>query len=118
MKTYLYLDDFRDKPELPGFDVTKVASFGQFVEYLEQQGMPDVVSFDYDLGLPVAIAAQKEGMSKRKAKLLKRHVPTGADCAQYMVEFIADKKIKYPFILVHSQNKDGREKIKAIICSY
>ena len=42
----LYLDDLRVTPE--GFD--RVYNYADFVEYITQNGLPDFISFDHDLG--------------------------------------------------------------------
>ena len=42
----LYLDDLRVTPE--GFD--RVYNYTDFVEYITQNGLPNFISFDHDLG--------------------------------------------------------------------
>ncbi len=42
----LYLDDLRPTPD--GFD--RVYGFEEFIEFIIQNGLPDFISFDHDLG--------------------------------------------------------------------
>jgi hypothetical protein len=47
-KSALYLDDMR-VPTVLGIDLAR--NYGEFVEYLENHEMPELISFDHDLGL-------------------------------------------------------------------
>ena len=88
----LYLDDLRPIPE--GFD--GVRSFDEFVSYITENGLPDYISFDHDLG---------EGKS-------------GYDCAKWLVDYCLDHKLDMPGFSVHSQNPVGRENIEGLLVSY
>jgi len=85
----LYLDDIRPIPE--GFD--GVRSFEEFVSYITENGLPDYISFDHDLG---------EGKS-------------GYDCAKWLVEYCLDHELDMPEFNVHSQNPVGRENIEGLL---
>jgi hypothetical protein len=43
----LYLDDIRT-PKTKGWDI--VRSYDEFVKWIEENGLPDKLSFDHDLG--------------------------------------------------------------------
>ena len=58
----LFLDDVRGPPDS---DWVVVRSFVEFVDHIERHGVPEMMSFDHDLG---------DG------------VPTGMDCAKWLVE--------------------------------
>lgn len=91
-KVNLYLDDLRPTPE--GFD--RVYSYEEFVAFILQNGLPDFISFDHDLG---------EGKS-------------GFDCAKWLVGYCLDNDLKLPEFLVHSQNPVGKENIDGLFSNF
>ena len=60
----LYLDDVRN-PKTEGWEI--VRNYDDFVNYINENGLPDEISFDHDLG---------EDVSK-----------TGYDCAKWLCEY-------------------------------
>ena len=88
----LYLDDLRPTPE--GFE--RVYNFEEFVAFIPQNGMPDFISFDHDLGLG----------------------KTGFDCAKYLVEYCLDNQTTLPEFTVHSQNPVGKENIEKLLANF
>jgi len=87
-KTCLYLDDLRPTPE--GFE--RVYDYEGFTEFITQNGLPDFISFDHDLG---------EGK-------------TGYDCAKWLVEYCLDNQLLFSDFSVHSQNPVGKENIEKL----
>jgi hypothetical protein len=83
----LYLDDIRN-PQSPGWSI--VRSYEEFCSFITEFGVPELISFDHDLG---------DG------------VPTGMDCAKWLVEN------EYPVkqINVHSANPVGRANIEGLL---
>jgi len=88
----LYLDDLRPTPS--GFE--RVYDYEEFTEFISQNGLPDFISFDHDLGLE----------------------KTGYDCAKWLVEFCLDKNLILPEFQVHSQNPVGKENIEALLNNF
>jgi len=88
----LYLDDLRPTPE--GFE--RVYDYEEFTEYISQNGMPDFISFDHDLGLG----------------------KTGFDCAKWLVEYCLDNQVSLPEFTVHSQNPVGKENIEKLLANF
>lgn len=88
----LYLDDLHPTPE--GF--LRVYTFDEFTEFITQNGLPDFISFDHDLG---------EGK-------------TGYDCAKWLVEFCLDNQLPLPEFVVHSQNPVGKENIESLLNNF
>lgn len=84
----LYLDDLRPTPT----NFERVYTFEEFVAHILQNGLPDFISFDHDLG---------EGK-------------TGFDCAKFLVEFCLDHQLRLPEYKVHSQNQVGKENIEKL----
>lgn len=101
----LFLDDERDPSDVtwvPGFDHTLdwevVRSFDEACAFVKTVGVPDVVSFDHDLGLG----------------------KTGLDFAKWLIEYDLDYAVLKPgfAFTVHSMNPVGRENIRALVQSY
>lgn len=78
----LFLDDLRPAPN-DSWDV--VRSFDEFKAYIIKHGVPDIISFDHDLGLG----------------------PNGYDCVKWLIE----KNYKIKEFHAHSMNPVGRENI-------
>src|SRR5690554_3429129 len=85
----LYLDDIRSIP----FDFIGVRSYSEFVNFIEQNGLPDFISFDHDLGLE----------------------ESGFDCAKWLVNYCLDYQRKLPEFVVHSKNPVGKENIESLL---
>jgi len=88
----LYLDNLRVTPE--GFD--RVYNYADFVEYITQNGLPDFISFDHDLG----------------------EDESGYDCAKYLVEYCIEYNLPLPKFSVHSQNPVGKENIERLLNNF
>lgn len=88
----LYLDDLRPIPD--GF--VGVRSYVEFVNYISQNGLPDFISFDHDLGLE----------------------ESGFDCAKWLVNYCLDTDYRLPQFDVHSQNPVGKENILSLLNNF
>lgn len=88
----LFLDDLRTAPE----DFVQVYSYEEFRVYIEENGVPEFISFDHDLG---------EGKS-------------GFDCAKFLVDYCLDKNIHNISFTVHSQNPVGKENIISLLSNF
>lgn len=88
----LYLDDLRPVP--PGY--VGLRSYGAFVAYITEQGLPDFISFDNDLG----------------------EVESGYDCAKWLVDYCIGHQKILPDFVVHSQNPVGKENIEKLLGNY
>lgn len=86
----LFLDDVREAPI--GFDV--VRSFEEFTAYIEKNGVPDLISFDHDLGY-------NESSSEK----------TGYDCAKWLL----DNGHTLKRWRIHSANPVGAERIRNLL---
>lgn len=114
----LFLDDFRVPEDAANYMHPRfskfyraewdiVRNYNQFVEYIEINGIPDMVSFDHDLGdehyAPIGIGYD-EFVEK-----------TGYHCMKWMIDYIIDNKIKkLPHVLIHSANPVGAENIERL----
>ena len=99
MTTFLFLDDVREVPQ-DGNDWKLVKSYKEFVNWIKDNGVPNIISFDHDLGL-----FHKSGM----------------DAAKWLVEqdLICNIMIPNDFqFLVHSANPCGRANIQGLLKNY
>ena len=91
----LYLDDIR-KPKTKSWDI--VRSYDEFVKYISENGVPDEISFDHDLG---------ELDNK-----------TGYDCAKWLCDYCWTNGVPMPLWNVHSANPVGRENITNLLTRF
>ncbi len=90
-KKFLWLDDERPKPDRV-WDT--VRSYNEFIDYITVEGVPDVISFDHDLGTGL----------------------TGYDCAMWLVT--NDVDISDCDWRVHSENPVGAENIRVLLVNW
>jgi hypothetical protein len=89
----LFLDDER-YPVHPSWIIAR--NYDDALWYVRQLGVPNVISFDHDLGAP--------------------QNPTGYDFAKWLCAYIEDYELDFPddFVYyIHSQNPVGAENIRA-----
>ena len=126
MKTLLWLDDVRDpfandgewlvySPIRRPYEVSWVKSYDEFIAWIGENGLPDAICFDHDLGLD--LVHEKGTMSKRA---LKRHrktpdYKTGYDCAKWLVDYCLDNGKTLPAYAIQSANPVGRDNINGLL---
>lgn len=69
---------------------TWVKNYGAFVKEIEEKGMPDLISFDYNLTY---------GGANAEGKVL-----TGIDCVNWLIQYCKENGIPMPKSYVHSAN--------------
>jgi hypothetical protein len=127
----LFLDDLRVPLNCPkihymGYRVSDlniyyeewdiVRSHGQFVKWIEKNGLPDLISFDHDLGddtnlkgvLPI----------EEWFDIDNNREYTGMDSAKWLVDYCIDNDLKLPDFIVHSANPSGYENINGLLKSF
>ena len=77
-----------------------VRNYSEFIYWICENGLPDLISFDHDLGI------EDEGH------------PSGMECAKWLVEYCLDNQLKLPRWLVHSANPAGAENITGLLTSF
>lgn len=121
----LFLDDIRNPGDvtwvLLPFDeaVHTVRSYDEFIKLISIYGCPGFVSFDHDLADEHYAAMLKENTDNPSLQLemivdygIEK---TGYDCAIWLVDYCASRKIKFPKYVVHSMNPAGKERIQGYI---
>jgi hypothetical protein len=106
----LYLDDIRKAPDETWIIVR---NFEAFANWIEANGLPDVVSFDHDLG---------HGQAYRKPRGKRIWIPRaefeqikdGYDCCKWMLENYGMPKEAR----VHSMNPVGAERLRNLLSDY
>jgi hypothetical protein len=89
----LYLDDIRT-PRTKGWDI--VRSYDEFIGWIEINGLPDMISFDHDLG--------------------DETTKTGYDCAKWLVSYCTQNNLPYlPEYNIHSANPVGKANIESYL---
>lgn len=114
MKTILWLDDIRNPFKEHKVSVRYVCSKGleidirdveivwvktqpEFENYIKENGLPDLISFDNDLGL---------GNGE------------GYDCAKWLVEYCMNNNVQLPEWYVHSANPVAIENIETLLHNF
>ncbi len=94
-----------------------VRSYEQFVDYVETNGIPDVVSFDNDLFELSHPDVSVEDLTKQFLMKDWENFPikTGAHCAQYLVNKCISENKEIPEYYVHSANNAARPIIREIL---
>lgn len=122
--TLLWLDDIRNPLEdnwlvfspITPTEVVWVKSYEQFTKWIIENGLPEAICFDHDLGMDVALKARAKGMSKRKSRLLKQEEKTGYDCAKWLVEYCMDNyDCPLPLYNIQSANPVGKANIDGLL---
>ncbi|WP_157279214.1 cyclic-phosphate processing receiver domain-containing protein [Aliarcobacter butzleri] len=98
----MFLDDIRTPKEK--FDVI-TRSYDEAVNFVKENGIPNFISFDHDLGCD------------DKGNILK----SGYDFAKWLVEQSLNEVLEFPkdfTFQVHSANPIGRNNINSILNNY
>jgi hypothetical protein len=119
----LFLDDFRDPKDaitlVPSNynkfywenDWDVVRNYGEFVDYIEENGLPEFISFDHDLGDTAMEEYFNNVVTNGTIDYDNIKEKTGLDCAKFLVEYCADENQPLPEYLVHSANPAGKQNI-------
>lgn len=125
----LYLDDIREPNQ--SFKKTGdnryndlkwkvVRNYQEFIEQIVLHGIPNIVSFDHDLGEEhinyyFDNGGRENPPDPLKAKFKEK---TGYDCAKFLVNYCTENGLPMPEYLIHSSNPVGSENIRAILKRY
>lgn len=121
----LWLDDCRDpmKDDWLVFspisknnlsEVIWVKSYQEFVDWIKQNGLPDGICFDHDLGLPDHIERVNKGMPKRQSRKLNTE-KSGFDCAKWLVNYCIENNKSLPLYNIQSANPIGKQNIISLL---
>jgi hypothetical protein len=113
MKKYLFLDDERFPRDVTWIHIDKTApweivrSCGSAIKWVNENGFPDVISFDHDLGEAHYYGNFDDGK-------------TGYDFAKWLVEYdMATQSMPADFsFTIHSMNPIGASNIRNYLFNY
>lgn len=91
-------------------------SYVQFIKYIEENGLPSIISFDHDLGDSPELRSMipiEEWYDLEESKEY-----TGMDCAKWLVNYCLDNSFPLPKYIVHSANPVGKENIESLFLSF
>ena len=97
--TKIYIDDDRF-PKTQGWII--IRNYEDFVNWVTENGIPDEISFDHDLG------QDSKGIIRKN----------GVDCARWLCNYCQDISVPLPEWNIHSANTVGRENIESILKTY
>jgi len=94
-KKLLWLDDFRNPDDFVQGDYTIfwVKNFEDFCKFINENGLPDIVCFDHDLG----------------------EDKSGYDCAKFLVQYCQEHSLDIPEYDIQSSNIVGKSNIRSIM---
>lgn len=118
---FLFLDDIRMPAEVYGYTNTDiylldnwiiVRNYDEFIKHIEENGIPNIISFDHDLGFEHYEEQKNIDYNQFTEK-------TGYDCAKWLINYCLDNNLNIPTtILIHSMNIVGVENIKSLFNTY
>lgn len=88
-----------------------VKNYKQFVAWITENGLPDVISFDHDL-------ADVRYNPATAQTIVVHHEKTGMDCAKWLVDYCLDNKLELPNFMVHSANPAGTDNINGLLKNF
>jgi hypothetical protein len=125
----LFLDDIRQvrdacyyvsNPKLyweeEGWDI--VRNYDEFINYIQNNDMPALISFDHDLADFHYEYKTEEYESFSEEEMIMKFgsmEKTGLDCAKWLVDYCLDNNKKLPDFMVHSANPTGKLNIESYL---
>lgn len=113
-KRLLFLDDIRypkDAYQYTGQEIFQrkdwhiAQNYQEFVDWILENGLPDMISFDHDLADLKKI--DQDSVEK-----------TGYDCAKWLVEYCMDHDLELPDFYCHSMNPVGKQNIEGLLHNF
>jgi hypothetical protein len=124
MSYNLFLDDFRQPVDVflytgnPIYNKEQwmiVRNYDEFKHYIQQNGLPQIVSFDHDLA--DEHYEHQEHLDSDAYDIMQEK--TGYHCAKWLIYYCIDNKKELPAtILIHSMNPAGSLNIQSLFKSY
>lgn len=123
-KELLWLDDARDpfkndwlifSPVNDYENVVWIKNYNDFVNYIENNGLPYAICFDHDLS---DFQALKFGTDMLDDVDLPENEKTGLDCAKYLVDYCLDRNLPIPHYNIQSANPVGKANIDMLLKNY
>lgn len=117
----LFLDDERVPLDVKWIDLPLVnwiiaRSFSDFVDIINKNGLPKIISFDHDL----ADEHYREFINSKNGEFNynKMKEKTGYDCVKFLIDYCIDNNLDLPEYYIHTMNPIGRENMNSLLESY
>ena len=91
-----------------------VRNYNDFVSYISNHGLPEIISFDHDL----ADIHYRNCNHVDKMDYESLDEKTGYHCAKWLIDFIISNDLELPKILIHTMNPVGRENIDRLFKNF
>lgn len=127
MKYYLFLDDERDPKKvtwvnLPQVEWVIARNYDQFVNIIQTNGLPVIISFDHDLAdehyKEYAAAHDPKSPTQGRINYNLFKEKTGYECARFLVNYCLENDLNFPIYFIHTMNPIGGTNIFSLIESY
>jgi hypothetical protein len=97
-----------------------VRNYDEFIKYIEENGLPDLISFDHDLAdehYNDLFSDKNWFKDNDNIELVydEYKEKTGLECAKWLVDFCLDNNKKLPDYIVHSANPIGKKNIESFL---
>ncbi len=102
-KDYVYLED----------DWAVVKTYEEFVEYLSNNDIPEVISFDHDLCEEHYVYKSSDKIPYSEFK-----VETGYHCLLWLILYCETKELALPEIHIHTMNRAGYDNLSNLLIAY
>lgn len=116
-KRWLFLDDVRNPPGHLRSVFDTARSHAELVAWVEERGIPELVSFDHDLH-PEHVSFFFDGGGFRNPPDPSFEVfanPTGYDSAKWLLERCESEGRHPRYVIVHSNNPKGSDRIVSLV---
>lgn len=114
--TYMMNRDFYQNNEF-----VIVRDYNEFTNYIETNGLPDIISFDHDLAdshyTPEYLWHDYE-KSKAWQDAQVHTEKTGYDCAKWLIDYCIENNLNCPEYTCHSMNPVGRDNIIGVLDNF
>lgn len=120
MKYNLFLDDERNPSDvtwvaLPNIQWVIIRNYNDFINYIENHGLPEICSFDHDLGTSAYKEYFRSRFTNTPIDYSNIQEKTGYDCAKWLATYCVDNKLDIPLYYVHTMNGLGGKNINSIL---
>lgn len=121
-KTLLWLDDIRNpntenwldySPIEKPFETVWVKNYNEFVDWIEQNGLPTAICFDHDLEPDIM-----NGDPMKPLECTIEYAKTGFDCAKWLVNYCIDNNKPLPKYNIQSANPVGGDNINGLLTNF
>jgi len=121
-KTLLWLDDIRNpntanwldySPIEKPFKTIWVKNYNEFVEWIEQNGLPTAICFDHDLEPDII-----NGDPMKPWECTIEYAKTGFDCTKWLVDYCMDNNRSLPKYNIQSANPIGADNINGLLTNF